>query len=108
VRPVAHYVPELVGRGKQTARITVICEEDCVLPELAVVHGDGAHRPVRIGDGQVVHRIPGPPVRAGAPDVVEFPVGRLSGPAWLVCLALDQAAADADVIPLSLSRLKVR
>jgi hypothetical protein len=108
LRSIARYLPELAGRRRPAARITVTCEDGCALPEIAVVLGTTVHRPVRIGDGDVVHRIPAHPVRAGVPDVTEFPIGRLSAPSWLVCFAVDQGPDDADVVPLSLSRLKVR
>jgi hypothetical protein len=78
------------------ARLRLITDEVCDLPDLIVVHGTGSTLPLRPDQGEVLSRVPAARLAPGMPVEIDLTVPR-SRRTWLVCFS-DGDGADSVIL----------
>lgn len=88
-RAVLDYRVEAAGLLRRDRVIHVLAEEDCDMPELAVVYSEGPVQPHSAAQGVVLALFPAQHLEAGAWLSVRVRPPRGTGEGWLMCFPTD-------------------
>lgn len=91
-KAVLEYRVAAVGLLRREREVRLSAEEDCDMPDVAVVYTPGRVQPHSAERGQVLAVFPARRMSAGERVSVRVQPPRASGPAWLMCFPVDGGA----------------
>lgn len=105
--PVLDYHITPAGLLRRDRRVTLTTRTDCTTPRIAVVYAEGGFPPDRADQGRVLAVFAPRRLTAGRRLSLRVRPPRPAGPAWLVCLPVDDAPDGARLCQPSVKELRL-